>query len=159
RDPQRPRWAGRDRLADRVFTGALLVNHKLPIDDFEHSWETFDAVPRVDAHRSVVRDLHGYCSLDDATISVIVCHSDVGIKPKCGAARAPLLASLPQQRKIGHKWGICARISSCITTLLGGPRPCHRSKTAILALSLAAHVGPGVRRIATAWQTSHPAGT
>jgi hypothetical protein len=45
-DLQGARRAGGDRLADRGFARALLVNDKLPINDLEHGWETFDAVPR-----------------------------------------------------------------------------------------------------------------
>ena len=49
------RRAGNNRLADRGFTRALLVNDKLPVDNLEHGWETFDAVARVDAYLDIIR--------------------------------------------------------------------------------------------------------
>ena len=41
-------------MADRGFTCALLVNDKLPVNDLEHGWETFDAVTCVDAHLGII---------------------------------------------------------------------------------------------------------
>ena len=52
-DLQGARRTGGNRLADRGFACALLVNDKLPVNDHEHGWETFDAVPRVDAHLGI----------------------------------------------------------------------------------------------------------
>jgi hypothetical protein len=53
-DLQGARRASGDRLADRGFTCALLVNGKLPVDNLEHGRETFDAVARVDAHLGII---------------------------------------------------------------------------------------------------------
>jgi hypothetical protein len=50
---QGARWAGGNRLADRGFTRALLVNDKPPVDNLEHGWETLDAVPRMDAYLGI----------------------------------------------------------------------------------------------------------
>jgi hypothetical protein len=52
-DLQGARRAGVDRMADRGFTRILSVNDKLPVNDLEHGWETFDAVACVDAHLSI----------------------------------------------------------------------------------------------------------
>src|SRR5262245_57084685 len=57
-DLQCARRAGGNRLANRGFTCALLVSDKLPVNDLEHGWETFDAVPRVDAHLGIIDYFH-----------------------------------------------------------------------------------------------------
>jgi hypothetical protein len=43
--PKCARQAGGNRLTDRGVTCASLVNDKLPVDDLEHGWETFDELP------------------------------------------------------------------------------------------------------------------
>jgi hypothetical protein len=59
-DLQSARRAGRYRLAYRRFTGPLLVNDKLPVDNLKHCRKTFDAVPGMDAYVGVIGDSHSF---------------------------------------------------------------------------------------------------
>jgi hypothetical protein len=66
-DLQCARRAGGNRLTDCGFTCASLVNDKLPVDNLEHGWETFDAVARVDAHLGIIGYFHDGASSSFAT--------------------------------------------------------------------------------------------